>query len=211
MIQHHATDDLLLEYAAGGLDEGSSLLVASHLALCDRCRQVVADAEALGGALLESTPAELLADSATAAVLARLDGPPTPRPRVRVAGDDRLPVPVRRYTAEAGAHWRLMGRGVRQLVLHRSARSTARLIRLAPGSRVPEHTHGGRELTLVLTGAYRDAFGTFARGDVAEHDESVMHQPAVTDEAECIVLAVTDAPLHFRSPLVRLVQPLLGV
>ena len=33
MIQHHVSDDLLLEYAAGGLDEGSSLLVATHVAL----------------------------------------------------------------------------------------------------------------------------------------------------------------------------------
>lgn len=211
MIEHHTSDDLLLEYAGGGLDEGSSLLVASHLALCDRCRRIVADAEAVGGALLESSVPEEMSDSGAAAMLARLDAEPAPGPQRRVAGDARLPVPVRRYVANAGTRWRRMGRGVQQLVLHRSPRSTARLIRLAPGSRVPEHTHRGSELTLVLTGAYRDAFGTFARGDVAEHDERVMHAPTVTDEAECIVLAVTDAPLHFRSPLVRLVQPLLGV
>ncbi len=211
MIEHHASDDLLLEYTAGGLDEGSSLLVASHLALCDRCYRIVADAEAVCGALLESTAPESLAHSAAATVLARLDAGPAPAPRARPPGDERLAVPVRRYAAEAGTRWRLMARGMHQLVLHRSPRSTARLIRLAPGLRVPEHTHGGRELTLILTGAYRDAFGTFARGDVAEHDGRVTHEPPVTDEAECIVLAVTDAPLHFRSPLVRLVQPLLGI
>ena len=211
MIQHHISDDLLLEYAGGGLDEGISLLVATHLALCARCRGVVADAEALGGLLLEDAAAEPLGDHAAAAVLARLDAPPSRAPGP-VAGDERLPVPLRRYATAASSHgWRLMAPGVRQLVLSTSARSTARLIRLAPGTRVPEHTHSGRELTLVVTGAYRDAFGTFGRGDVAEHDENVVHQPTVTEDAECITLAVTDAPLRFRSPLMRLVQPLLGI
>ena len=211
MIQHHVSDDLLLEYAAGGLDEGSSLLVATHVALCTQCRRFVADAEALGGMLLEDAAPEPLRDHAAATVLSRLDAVPAPAP-VAVGGDDRLPLPLRRYATEAaGAGWRLMAPGVRQLVLPTSTRSTARLIRLAPGSRVPEHTHSGRELTLVVTGAYRDAFGTFRRGDVAEHDESVVHQPTVTDDAECITLAVTDAPLRFRNPLMRLVQPILGI
>ena len=59
-----------------------------------------------------------------------------------------------------------MAPGVRQLVLPTSTRSTARLIRLAPGSRVPEHTHSGRELTLVVTGAAPSAqlYDSYATG-----------------------------------------------
>lgn len=37
-VRHHIGDDLLLSYAAGTLDEASSLLVATHLALCPHCR-----------------------------------------------------------------------------------------------------------------------------------------------------------------------------
>ena len=71
MIQHHVSDDLLLEYAAGGLDEGSSLLVATHVALCTQCRRFVADAEVLGGMLLEDAAPEPLRDHAAATVLDR--------------------------------------------------------------------------------------------------------------------------------------------
>ena len=57
-------------------------------------------------------------------------------------------------------------------------RSRLMLLRVAAGRPVPEHGHGGQELTLILSGAYRDRFGVFAaKGDIADHDEEVEHQP----------------------------------
>ena len=38
-IRHHLTDDLLLAYAAGSLNEGWSLAIATHLSLCPDCRR----------------------------------------------------------------------------------------------------------------------------------------------------------------------------
>ena len=51
----------------------------------------------------------------------------------------------------------------------------------------------------------------FARGDIEDADEDLQHVPTATADADCICLAVTDAPLRFRSWLVRLVQPVLGI
>jgi putative transcriptional regulator len=42
-------------------------------------------------------------------------------------------------------------------------------------------------------------------------DEETQHIPTATPEADCICLAVTDAPLRFTSWVVRLVQPVLGI
>ena len=42
-----------MDYAAGSLSEPVALLIATHLALCPRCRHEVEEFEALGGALLE--------------------------------------------------------------------------------------------------------------------------------------------------------------
>jgi putative transcriptional regulator len=86
-----------------------------------------------------------------------------------------------------------------------------RLLRIPAGKPVPEHGHGGRELTLVLSGSFHDGEKLFARGDLDEADASVQHQPVATPDEDCICLAVTDAPLKFRSWLVRLVQPVLGI
>jgi putative transcriptional regulator len=76
---------------------------------------------------------------------------------------------------------------------------------------VPEHTHDGRELTLVLAGSFRDGKDVFARGDIEEADDTLLHQPVATEEEDCICLAVTEAPLKFTSWIVRLIQPILKI
>ncbi len=53
-IQHHLSDELLLEYASGALAEGWSIAVASHLALCPSCRKRLSGIEAAAGSLLTS-------------------------------------------------------------------------------------------------------------------------------------------------------------
>jgi len=220
MIAHHVSEGLLLEYAAGTLDEPSSLLVATHLALCPSCRALVRDAEAIGGALLGDEEPEAMSAASLQAVLQRTAQPaPVPAPAPAhprnpdLAAAANLPQPLRGYVADALAkrRWSPVAPGLRQLVLAESGAMTARLFYLAPGTRVPVHTHRGQELTMVLHGAYSDECGTFARGDVAELDDAVTHQPVVSQEGDCVALAVTDAPLRFRNWAVRLVQPLLGI
>jgi len=51
-VRHHPDDALLLAYAAGGLDDAMSLILATHLSFCTRCRRLVARQEEIGGALL---------------------------------------------------------------------------------------------------------------------------------------------------------------
>ena len=48
-------------------------------------------------------------------------------------------------------------------------------------------------------------------GDLEEADETVEHQPVAGAGEDCICLAVTDAPLRFKSRFMRLVQPILGI
>ncbi|MGL1147904.1 zf-HC2 domain-containing protein, partial [Vibrio parahaemolyticus] len=69
-IVHHPSNSLLLDYAAGTLDEASSLLIATHLTLCPHCRREVAAAEAIGGSLLDDLPAAPLRPGALDAVMA---------------------------------------------------------------------------------------------------------------------------------------------
>ena len=88
---------------------------------------------------------------------------------------------------------------------------TARLLRIPAGRPVPEHTHGGLELTLVLSGAFSDSVGRYGPGDFQEADENLEHQPHAEAGADCICLAITDAPLRFKSLAARIVQPFLGI
>jgi putative transcriptional regulator len=89
--------------------------------------------------------------------------------------------------------------------------TTVRLLKIPAGQPVPEHSHRGMELTLVLDGSFSDEISTFARGDVEMADDSLMHQPKADKGKDCICLAVTEAPLRFKSRFLRLIQPLLGI
>jgi putative transcriptional regulator len=205
-IHHHPNEELLLDYASGALGEGWSLAVATHLALCPTCRRSVAGLEALGGSMFASVPPApvstgALEDSAAAATAFRGRTPVLPEPLRGYLGGDADEIT-----------WRRLGLGAYQApIATADSGTTARLLRIPAGRPVPEHSHRGMELTLVLSGAFSDATGEYRRGDLQEADEDLQHRPHAAPGEDCICLAVTDAPLRFRSLAARMVQPLLGI
>lgn len=215
-IRHHLNDDLLVDYAAGTLSEGWSLAVACHLAFCPQCREELALAEATGGALLEELAPVAGSADAWEQMRTRLAREPQPAKAstARSAGDKPvLPEPLRSYLGGdlESLKWRNLGNARQIRIRTGDATTQARLLCIAAGKPVPEHSHGGRELTLVLAGSFVDGNDLFARGDIEDADASLTHQPVATPDADCICLAVTDAPLKFRSWIVRAIQPMLGI
>ena len=211
-ITHHLTDDLLADYATGVLDEAFSLAVATHVSLCDDCRARLGALEAVGGAVLETTESAEMSEGSLDAVLARISAPVTiPERPKRASGI--LPAPLQDYVGGdlEAIRWRPVGMGVRQAIQRTGGRGTARLLFIPAGAAMPDHGHNGRELTLVLQGAFRDEDGRFARGDVECADEAVEHTPIAEAGEDCICLAVTDAPLKFRRLLHKVAQPFLRI
>lgn len=222
-INHHISDELLLDYANGSLEEGWSIAVATHLALCPSCRKRLAVMEAAGGTMLETIDAEptvaTTEDFSWEAMRARLDNaePAAEVPAPRQYSDRKrssLPEPLRSYIGGDfdTVKWKPLGLGAYHYPIKTSDQDiSVRLLRIPAGKPVPEHTHGGRELTLVLKGSFSDISGRFGPGDFEETDETVDHQPIADPGEDCICLAVTDAPLRFKSRIVRMIQPLLGI
>lgn len=212
---HHVSDELLLSYEAGSLAEGWSLAVATHLASCAECRARARQAAALGGAMLDTIDVVPLRDDALAATLQRIDTAPRDTRKTAPALDHgEVPGPLRAYIgADLDAlAWRRMGPKAQQLLIPTGDdETTVRLLRIPAGAPVPEHGHRGLELTVVLRGTLVDGDERFGIGDIEEGYDGLEHQPRAGDEDECICLAVTDAPLRFKNPLLRLVQPLLNI
>jgi len=215
--RHHPSDATLLTYASGSLGEGLSLVVASHLAFCAACRAAVAEGELLGGNLLDALAPEALGAASRERVLAMLGNAPAPPPPAAPRPiDPRLPAPLGRYLNRdlSAIPWRMLGPGLRhfEVVPHDLARgANLRMLRIAPGRRLPRHTHSGTELTLVLAGSYTDELGQFARGDVAETDDEIVHEPVSDPGEDCICLIATEGPLKFESVIARLFQRFTGV
>lgn len=215
-IQHHISDELLESYASGSLREGWSIAVATHLALCPSCRDRANRFECIGGQLLDDLPDLESVDNSWDAIQARLtnnDLKPAPKEKIQSL-EPVLPEPLRSYVGGdvSTLKWRALGRGAYHIIVPTKDNATkVRLLKIPAGKPVPEHGHGGRELTLVLSGSFVDGDEVFARGDIEEADSDLVHQPVASMDSDCICLAVTDAPLHFRSWMVRLVQPVLGI
>jgi len=224
MARFHPPEEMLLDYAAGALGEAEALVVATHLALCPACRAEVAAMEAVGGALLETIPAgpETAAglDDVLARVLARLDEPERPAPVPAAAraiaaeaGGPLLPEPLRSYVGGdlGGISWTPVMRGLdeRPLDLDRRGADAAkvRMLRIHPATAMPQHTHRGREMTLVLAGGFRDATGHYLRGDLALTDASVNHTPVADEDGACVCLVLTEAPVRLTGVLGRLFNP----
>src|SRR5271157_489425 len=101
-IEHHPTDSMLAAFAAGNLDHGQHIAIATHLVSCPQCRAFMHSMEQVGGAVLASLPPAAMSNGALAAVEARLNEPVrtaavgiTPTvPETEVPG---LPKFVRRY------------------------------------------------------------------------------------------------------------------
>ena len=216
-VSHHLDDATLLRYASGDLDEAFAVVVASHIAMCGRCRQAVRMAEEIGGHLLERNEPAELSVGAVDRVMRMLDGAGETIRRTEPlpAGDSDVPLPLRRFIGPAleEVGWRFVAPGVRKHTIRLPSENASSLymLKIAAGTAVPEHGHGGEEMTLILSGAYRDELGRFGPGDVADLDEHVEHQPQVEPGAPCICLVATEAPTRFKGFFSRLLQPLVGI
>lgn len=207
-ITHHISDDLLDAYVTGNLPQAFAVVVAAHLSLCDACRARAGAAEMLGGALLDRVAPAAMSSGAKDRLLAALDNTPPPAP---VARSGIFPAPVMQALGGQPPKWRMLGGGIRQQILSADSDGALRLLYIPPGRAVPEHSHGGLELTLVLQGSFSDSEGRFGVGDVETAGDETDHQPVAGAGCPCICLAATDAPLRFRAMLPRLLQPLFRI
>ena len=208
-ILHHPSDETMAAYAGGTLDTARRLVVASHLERCETCRSFVRGAERIAGELMESmTPAEMSA-GALERILARLEATGDGGAAAEAAdvqGEPELPACLRPY--DLGS-WRWVGPGVqmRSILLAPSDKTRLFLLKGAPGTRLPQHTHSGTELTSILVGSYRHEGGNFAAGDFEEADASTDHRPIVGVDQPCLCLVALDGRLKLSGMIGALLNP----
>lgn len=219
--RHHLDPSTLVAHAAGSLSPEIAAIVATHLEGCAHCRRSLAQAEDIGGALLgQHQPApiaearrqqlrsDILQRLETAGVPARAASPTPPAP-----DPDRLPAPLHTYfgPSYSALKWRWMGPGMHYISTKGPSGATMLMLRIGAGKSMPVHSHGGSEITQILRGAYDDALGHFAAGDVADLDSDTEHQPVTAAGEPCICVAALDAPLRFPGWFARRLQPLFGI
>jgi putative transcriptional regulator len=207
-ITHHLSEATMMSFAAGSLPQALAGVAAAHAALCPDCRREIAAFEQVGAALLEGI----------APVPMTLGEPPLPEPASEQKRPQpppvstHVPAPLARLMGErlSAINWRWLGPGIWHSRLALTGSGSLFLLKLAPGRRLPAHGHTGSELTLVLSGAFRDETGHYAHGDVADLDEEIGHQPVADPRSGCICAVACERPVQFRGLLPRLLRPLHG-
>ena len=214
---HHVDDATLLSYSAGALPTAMAVVVAAHLDRCQWCRDHLLDADQIGGALMQQQRPATPSASAREAMVARLEREPElesrpPQPLPAAFDPDRLPAPLHPWFGNSlrALRWQRVAPGVQRIRASGLKGADLMLLRIAPGSKLPLHSHRGSELTMILQGAYDDLLGHFGPGDVADLDGETEHQPVTSPGVPCICVAATDAPLKFSGWFARTLQPLFG-
>jgi putative transcriptional regulator len=203
---HHPNAGLLQAAAMGRLSPAVARMMTAHARLCVRCAAIVGRLESVAGAAFEEDAGIDLAPGALDHALSAVSREGRPAEPELPAALATIPAAVRDIVASAlgKAAWRSGGPGLKimDLALPPAASDeTFQLFRIEPGSGPPRHTHRGEELTLVLTGAFKDETGLYRPGDIAIGDASVTHRPIAEPGEVCYALAVTTAPLKFKGPL----------
>jgi len=213
-LSHHLDDATLLALASGTIPHAHGIVAAAHVSMCPVCAKALRQAEAIGGGLLGDSGTEPVSDMARAATLASLDGvaPATRKARAKSELPAALDFALGGIALDQ-IKWKKKAPGVAMydVPMPKGSTSALKLLSIGPGRAMPEHGHGGEELTLVLKGSYSDHMGTFRAGDVADLDDSIEHTPVADAGETCICLVAVEAPTRFKSVWARVMQPFIGI
>ncbi|MGU5654931.1 ChrR family anti-sigma-E factor [Aeromonas allosaccharophila] len=220
MIKAHPTDPMLRAFAADELPLPLAVGLSAHCELCPDCaarlktfedelaQQYLASAAEPELASREEVALDVGFDAMLADILAQpLSEPTHDQPRAQpgeleVAGHAyRLPRVLARYRSPK---WRHIGAIRQQSLPLDEMGARASLLHIEAGGRIPEHTHQGYELTLLLAGTIEDGDTLYKAGDFIWRDASHSHSPHTPDG--CLCYTVQDAPVQFTKGLSRLLN-----
>ena len=202
--------------SAGSMPEAFAAVMAAHMDVCPQCREELALMENIGVVLFKNmSPSPMTREAPVmAARRAEADGDAAVARSSKISAGD-IPAPLRSIAGDYLDYiaWKRLAPGLMhyQFPLSKTAIGDLRLIKVAPGTALPEHGHGGSELTLILRGAYSDKTGRYGVGDLADLDDNIEHQPIADAVEGCICLVASDHKIRFKSIMARLVQPFTGM
>jgi len=213
-VKHHPAQELLEQYIEASLGPELSLAIAAHLDLCPHCQRVKMDLEAEAGAALVN----LAEEPATATEWQQMLDFITAQPELAVSMEKRQPFALQIQNSEIllpaslkpllqnKLKWLNLG-GISTAKLAGEDQHNVSLLYIRKDSEVPQHTHLGLEITLVLKGKIYDEAGCYGEGDLLINTPDHTHTPRTMSE-DCLCLSVLTAPLKFKKGLTRLLNPL---
>lgn len=216
-ISYHIDEIMLWDYAKGKLNDGERLLVQTHLELCPKCAQKAAHYINLCGEMLEEIEGIELANGAFENILSRIDNEKElvkvkkPIAKISEIYGHKLPKSLQNIVIKE-RYFIAPGVWVAP-VFEKLATNAAKayLLFVKRGMELLNHSHSGREITLVLSGGFNDGDKELKAGDFIIEDETKIHAPKLFDDEDCLTLVYQDGPIKPKDILGHLIKPLAQI
>lgn len=216
MINFHPKFTDLQAFSAGNSSPALALMISAHVDMCPQCQQDCMDIQSELADELFAQPSSLAPlDSQYLSMMSNI----TELPIANTAGTEanmtsieldgkffELPRALGRHINKTGNWSRLVGK-LWQAPVDLGDIGKANFIYMEKGGRVPEHTHKGTEMTLVVDGQYGDGIAEYDCGDFTIMNNHNKHLPHSEADNGCLVFTIVDQPLHFTSGIARLLNP----
>ncbi|WP_282131023.1 ChrR family anti-sigma-E factor [Pseudoalteromonas aliena] len=221
MIKHHPSETLLTEYCSASLSPSLSLAVSIHVDMCPVCQAKVAKIEASNAdELFSEQPTQFekshneQSESFEEFELNLLD---------MITSDNSIdevyevaPVSIkvnehkyqlpRALTRISHSKFTQVGKLARSRIALDDGALRSSLLHIDAGGEIPEHTHTGFEVTLLLDGEFSDEEDSYVPGDFIWQDGSHQHTPLTKDG--CLCFTVVSSALHFNKGFSKLLNPI---
>jgi putative transcriptional regulator len=224
MIKHHPKFELLQNFVHGDLPDSLAAGIAIHTHMCTSCQQKVAQlTEQVAEASFEHSfhHKMIVNDEDNLIKIAKLDfddminqitASDEVEPTKTFCNERSIDFKGMQYTLPSVLRNIELGKTVQIGKLSRARLNLGEgeihtnLLHIGPGGSIPEHTHKGFELTLLLAGTFADAKGQYVAGDFIMLDKHHQHQPAT--EHGCLCYTVANDALHFTQGINKLLNPI---
>jgi putative transcriptional regulator len=217
-VELHPSTELLNQFVQGELVTGKSVVVSAHMELCTSCSAKAKELQALAVSSWVDPSNTLEFDQSSEADYSEMVAGIVKSPQMKSEPiEDLVEVEIEvlnrsiklpKVLAKAvsqGLKWKKVVGGISEAQLFLDNETLCEFIYMAPGCRVPVHTHLGSESTLVLDGSFEDELGEYNASDFIIRDSQHNHQPR--SKEGCLCFAVLDSPLKFTEGFARLMNP----
>ena len=221
MTENEEYQILLMQYAAGCLDQAQSMIITAHLGMSDKGHQILKDCACIGGTLLEKKcePVSMSAKSLEN-IMSQIDC----CPELECDSEEKCgaALPEGHYLPECvqknikaknpaqTLKWKTFYPGISFIGLPlECTQSKAHLVKIKPGHTTPSHRHSGLTITLLLNGGIYDNGAQYGIGDLIIHDvQSAPYNPKSCTTNGCISLTVHASPIKLTG-IASILNPLI--
>lgn len=198
VFKYHPETKLLSQYNDGTLPAGLDLAVATHLELCDPCRQMAAR---ISNSLADNTLAQSASEQSVPITEDSSD-----RVFEMFGQQVQLPPSIAKL-AQSGLQWKEVTKGGFTALLKGDGGVRCALLHMQAGCVVPRHTHTVTETMQMLHGRLCDDYDCYGATDFVRRDSR--HEHALMSQEGSFCLMVVDGPIYFTQGWARLRNPLI--